>query len=1358
MASNYTRRINLYINGKEVVTEIRSVTAEMQKLVNKQKNMTIGSKEYVAAGERIRLLKGIIADHNNQLKATATGWERIVQVSNKLQGIMQAFVLGAAAFTGLLLAGKKAVSMFAEFDDQVANVARVTGLTKEEIYAMNESLKKVNTRTAQIELMGLGVIAGKLGIAKNDIEGFIRAADKINVALAGALGTDTEEAINQIGKLVDIFKLKDKFGIEESMLKVGSALVTLGNASTANEGYIVEFTKRVGGIAPIVGVSIQNVMGLAATLDQLGQTSEVSSTVYSGMITGMFKKTAEYANIAGMSITHFKNLLNKDTNQAFIKVLEGLNGNNAGMDRMVSLLGDMGLEGKRSVQVLGVLSNNTKLLRDQQSLSNDALFKGTQIYDAFNIKNESAQAVLEKARKNITNLSIELGQKLLPVLKVSTSGFSYFVKTVSISIDFFLRHSKAITIITATLITYGLTVKAISVWESLRHAIITKGIILSNLEVIGIRLRILLTNESTFAQKRAIVTNKALNATMASSIWGAVAAGIVMASMAIYEWIKNASKASAAQEAVNNAMDRSVEKMVEQTSKIDLLLRLINSENVSLATKKKAIEELKSILPGYTAMLNDQGKVIFQNTEAVKGYVSQLRKQYLLEAFKEEFSKASVEYAKAQESHDKLVGDYAAMKGPDTQPGMTYETSENTAKGDLKDKIAESAKALKEKQSVVDALQNKIEASLNTANDLTPKINFETAEVLKYNAALKITNLTLEQKELLEEGLSKHIELRNKYINESKGIGTAGIITPDLPVTNPSDPTSPVGSLESRDNKAAKAAEDAAKAAEEAYKQQQEIQRKAVESSISIMEEGYQKELFTLHAAYATQREAIVHELEINKKLTSEEKANLNTALSNTDKKYVADYNKLTDEQKLKTLKFNKEMIDLQLESVKSGSEEEFKLKKDQLEASRFLEIASITETGEQKEQKIKYLNDKFEKLQKDEDSRYSSKVADDKLAGEMMALNEAETQKLEALKLKRAAGEISQKEYNKQLLALQKQFTQDSLQIAINHAQGELDILIASGIASVEETTQAQEALTALKLKKQDEDTGKEANSDKDTWTTNDTLNASVDSAKMIADAEFQISRDKHQRELDDKLSQLAKQRDAELSNKRLTESQKDAINLKFDAKERKLKAAAWKKQHRADLAQAWVNLALSVGKAAINVWPLPAIPMMAMAALEGGLQVAAVASQKMPEFYEGGYTQSAGSNRKPAGIVHSNEYVIPAEGVNNPQLRPFLDTIEMARLNGNLPRLNPAIFNNGFAGFQEGGFSSIPARKVQSSKVDNPVENLQLSPEVLQVMKGFTDAMNNIQKNGVRGNWSLFDLEKIQKGKSSIQSSTEM
>ncbi len=1354
MASNYTRRINLYINGKEVVTEIRSVTAEMQKLVNKQKNMTIGSREYVAAGERIRLLKGIMAEHNNQLKATAVGWENIKNHANKLQGVMQAFVLGATAFTGLLLAGKKTISMFAEFDDQVANVARVTGLSKEEIYAMNESLKKVNTRTAQIELMGLGVIAGKLGIAKKDIEGFIRAADKINVALAGALGPDTEEAINQIGKLVDIFNLKEKFGIEQSMLKVGSALVGLGNASTANEGYIVEFTKRVGGIAPIVGVSIQNVMGLAATLDMLGQTSEVSSTVYSAMITGMFKKTAEYANIAGMSIENFKKILNSDTNQAFIKVLEGLNGNNAGMERMVALMGDLGLGGKRSVQILGVLSSNTKTLREQQLLSNDVFYKGTQIYDAFATKNESAQAVLEKARKNIVNLTIELGQKLLPVLKISTSGFSYFVKTVSISVDFFLKHSKTISIITATLLTYGLTLKAISVWETLRQAVFTKGIILSNLEVIGIRLRILLTNESTFAQKRAIVTNKALNASMASSIWGAIAAGIVMASMAIYEWIKNASKASAAQEAVNRARERSVEMLMEEKTKIDLLLSLINSENVSLNTKKKAIEELKTILPGYTAMLNDQGKVIFQNTAAVKGYIDQLRRQYILEAYKQEFSKASVDLAKEQDKHDQLVWEYSSMKGPDVEPGMTYETSENTAKGDKKYEIARSAKELIKIQSVYDAIQNKIEASLNFANDLTPKITAITAEMIKYAAALEIPNITPAQKTVLQSGLVHLYKQKQELLSQQSGTGTTGILNRDLTLNDPGDPSSPAGV--SDETAAEKVASKAAKALEDAYKTERDIRKRSFDSNLALMEDGYAKELEALRIKHENEREEIQHELDTNKELTLAQRSDLNAILLNLDAEYSKKQQELTDEYAIKNLKFNKELTNLKLEAVKEGSAEEYTLKKEQLEAQRLLEIEEVTGTAEQKALLVAVLQEKYRVLQENEDTKYSLRFLDDKLKTDITGLNKAEDEKLAALKQKYDAGTLSKKEYNRQLKELQIQYTKDSLGIAIDKAQRELDIVKASG----GDIIQAEEALAELRLKLQSADAGKKTGNapSLDEWTEKEYGREALEAAQTISDGVFSIAQEKNARELSDTLSRLDKQKEAELSNKRLTEKQKDAINARYAAKESSLKKAAWEKQHKADLAMAWVNLALGVGKAAINVWPVPAIPMMAAAAISGGMQVAAVAAQKAPEFYQGGYTQSASDNLKPVGIVHANEYVVPAEGVNNPQLRPFLDVIEMARLSGNLPRLNPALHNTGFAGFNAGGYSTPQAGTRQSTQDMQPLENMHMSPEALQVMRDFTTTLKNIQKNGIRGNWSLFDLEKIQNNKSSILSTTDM
>lgn len=158
---------------------------------------------------------------------------------------------------------------------------------------------------------------------KTNLEGFVRAADQINVALKEDLGGDTEETIRQVGKLVDIFKVKDDFGIEQGLLKVGSIINELGAASTANEGFIVEFSKRVAGVAPSAGISVDAIMGLAATLDQFGQQAEASSTVYSQMMAKMFKNTTAYADIAGMSLEKFSVLMNTDANEAFIRVWRG---------------------------------------------------------------------------------------------------------------------------------------------------------------------------------------------------------------------------------------------------------------------------------------------------------------------------------------------------------------------------------------------------------------------------------------------------------------------------------------------------------------------------------------------------------------------------------------------------------------------------------------------------------------------------------------------------------------------------------------------------------------------------------------------------------------------------------------------------------------------------------------------------------------------------------------------------------------------------------------------------------------------------------------------------------------------------
>ncbi len=82
------------------------------------------------------------------------------------------------------------------------------------------------------------------------------------------------------------------------------------------------------------------------------------------------------------------------------------------------------------------------------------------------------------------------------------------------------------------------------------------------------------------------------------------------------------------------------------------------------------------------------------------------------------------------------------------------------------------------------------------------------------------------------------------------------------------------------------------------------------------------------------------------------------------------------------------------------------------------------------------------------------------------------------------------------------------------------------------------------------------------------------------------------------------------------------------------------------------------------------------AAATAAGMIQVAVIKkqyeAQKAAGFYEGGYT--GGRNyRRPAGIVHEGEYVLPHQAIENPAISPFVNLIENARRNNRLASLTP-------------------------------------------------------------------------------------
>lgn len=337
-----------------------------------------------------------VKDQMTKLKSGASGVQRAFQ---SLKAPTLSLI---ATLTALYFGVSRVLGKFTELSDKLADVQKTTGLTKQEVKDLDKELLKLNTRSSRNELLELARVAGKLGVqGKNNILGFVSAADKINVALSEDLGGDTEEAIRQVGKLVDIFKIKDQYGLEQGLLKMGSAINALGASSTANEGYIVEFTKRLAGIAPNANISAADSLGLAATMDQLGQASEVSTTVISKLVVAIGKDIPYYSKVAKMGIGEFTSLLQTDTNEAILRVLEGSNGSESGLIGMVSALEALDVDGQRAATVLGVLTKNTETLREQQSLANREFQKGTSLTQEFNTKNETLAGNLQKIGKSI---------------------------------------------------------------------------------------------------------------------------------------------------------------------------------------------------------------------------------------------------------------------------------------------------------------------------------------------------------------------------------------------------------------------------------------------------------------------------------------------------------------------------------------------------------------------------------------------------------------------------------------------------------------------------------------------------------------------------------------------------------------------------------------------------------------------------------------------------------------------------------------------------------------------------------------------------------------------------------------------
>ena len=617
--------------------------------LNKQLDyMERGSNAWNEQVKKIKLVKNEISKVNAELGKSQTMLERF---NNTWQRWQTVAVGGVAALTGAVMAGKQAVQMYAEMDQEMASVRKYTGLTAEQVEHLNEEFKKIDTRSSREQLNQLAQEAGRLGkTSEKDVLGFVRAADQINVALDD-LG---EGATLQLSKLTNIFGDEERLGTEQSLLAVGSVINELSQNCTASAGYLSSFAQRLAGVGAQAGMTVPQIMAFGAVLDSQGQKVEMSATALSKLIMNLFKETETIATATGLNLNEFNAALQRSTNEGLLMLLRRLH-ELGGMDVLAPLFKDMGENGARASAVISALAGNIDMLIWEQEEAQKAYEEATSVTKEFNVQNTTVQANLDKARKGFKEMAIQLGQELAPVMKHFVSSTSASMRVLLTMIKFVKENKVAITSLAAAIATYTVAVNLAAIKDKLHTAYIVAKSAAMHLHKVAVLAASVAYNRMTGNVTRANAAMKLLNATMKTNPWGLLASLIVGAGVALAGYIKKQREAVTTTNTLDSVRKTAAQNMVEETNKINLLVAAANNEKLSLEERKKAVDKLNSIIPNYNAQLDATTGKYQANKEALDDYLEALRYKYELEGAKDKLAeigrqKAELNIKKAEQN------------------------------------------------------------------------------------------------------------------------------------------------------------------------------------------------------------------------------------------------------------------------------------------------------------------------------------------------------------------------------------------------------------------------------------------------------------------------------------------------------------------------------------------------------------------------------------------------------------------------------------------------------------------------------------------------------------------------------------
>ncbi|MGM9656761.1 MAG: phage tail tape measure protein [Alloprevotella sp.] len=1291
---------------KSAPKELQRTIRELQRELNSGK-VQRGSAEWQSLTLAIRETKQELANVNREIKAVndLPLGDRLAKWSTKWVALVmniQTFITG---YSGLRQLMQSAVSEYAGMEEAKAQVRKYTGLSAEAIDDLNENLKKMDTRTSREQLNALAGDAGKLGItSKKQILDFVEAADKINVALGDDLG---DGAVKNVGKLAMLFEEDKRLGLKGAMLATASVINELSQNSSAGAGYLEEFTARVAGVGKQAGLTQAQIMGFAAVLDENMQQDETSATAFSQLITKMYQEPAKFAALAGKDVKEFSRLLKEDANGALIAFLGNMKAQ-GGFDKLAPMFEKMGLDGTRATSVLSSVADKLGNVEKMQRLANEAYSEAVSINNEFTVQNTTVQAQLDKAKKDLVDLREKLGEQLLPVAAKMVNLNKVFMETLSALITWFGKHGKQVIAVTTVIAVYNLTLKATVAWEALHNMQLKAKI--ANLISVAKSMSLYKTVTQVCAVAQGLFTVAVtlftkgltaarlqfslLTAAMLKNPIGLVAvalsalAGIVLKMTGYFdsetEEIKENTKALQGREkALKDCKDaeQDAAKSVEtERMRIDALRKIIQDANRPLKERLAAIKELKEIAPGYNASITKEGEAIEENTQKIDDYLEKLKKKALVEALydrlKESMQKKyDADSAKKAWDNAVNIGE-RRLRQPEYQSQKEEEWGYSWGGGLRKYEVEKNEKytwalqrsyhnlqkqgfwAKKQKEA-----QDEIDSIFEYAKEQNADKEFENRIAKGEGSGTtpgKGRTVNLEDEKKKRKEAKERKEKIDKYIAEMEQAGRDAAIAYAKGEHEGSEDYYRL--LDLRLAAAEKFKNNSLKIAGLTEEEKNDVLKKYEQERNSILNDYRQQKLKDEDARYSEEKRKLNAQLsagnittqQYNEQAADALKKHYDTRLSIVEK-YCTDEKQLLDERRSQEENISREI--------------EGKIKK----LFTLIEQAKDTAIGDDPAKKLQKELQQINRDEQDAIKLFEEFNEQLGLAPETLELIKKHFEELRKKAKLKAEVEVEvETKWGK------------SSSVGANTDLGFTSVTHAvDGLKSIKEQREQLEKDNKKSLERDGEnlkDYAKKAKKlESDKWAA--IRDIAIQSLQAISNMMQQVS-SLMQANCSLETAKVEQEYDARIAAAEGNEELQKQLEQEKQQRISQIKAEYAEKEFKMNIAMAIANTAANAiaaygAMAKISIiGPALGAAAAAAATAAGMIQVAVIKkqyeAQKAAGFYVGGFT--GGRNyRRPAGIVHEGEYVLPHQAIENPAISPFLNLIENARRNNRLASLTP-------------------------------------------------------------------------------------